>query len=90
MSFFEVVPTHSFSEYVSVTESAIRLERIEHLLKDLRYEVERGVVEQEINETLSYRFYVPISRVIPGGVVFCEFRTRPVLSKSQPRLKLVE
>ena len=73
-----------------MTESAIRLERIERLLKDLRYEIERGVVEQEINETLSYRFYVPISRSIPGGVVFCEFRTRPSHMYPSERLKLVE
>src|SRR5262245_26506352 len=56
-----------------------RHERIVRLLGELRYEIERGMLENEIDESLSFRFYVPISRRIPGGVVRCEFRTRPIL-----------
>jgi hypothetical protein len=35
-------------------------ERIEKLLDELRYEVERGMLEGDIDETLEFRFYVPI------------------------------
>jgi hypothetical protein len=70
--------------------------RIKRMLKELRYEVERGMMEHELDEELGYRFYVPISNKIPDGVVFCEFRTRPVPrhfmhpDDLQPRLKLVK
>lgn len=74
-----------------------RQERIERLLTELRYEVERGMLEREIGEEMTYRFFVPISSKIPDGVVFCEFRTKPctrydVLGYdvlNEPRLKLV-
>ena len=72
-----------------------RRERIEKLLHELRYEVERGMLERDIDETLTFRFYVPISNAIPDGVVFCEFRTRPVHrymmnpADMQPRLRVV-
>lgn len=49
-----------------------RMERIEKLLHELRYEVERGMLEKDIDETIGYRFYVPLSRAIPDGVVFCK------------------
>lgn len=73
-----------------------RQERIEKLLHELRYEVERGMMEGDIHETMGFRFYVPLSKVIPDGVVFCEFRTRPIprhmmdLAAIQPRLRLVK
>lgn len=73
-----------------------RRERIEKLLHELRYEVERGMLERDIDETMGFRFYVPLSQAIPDGVVFCEFRTRPVPrhymlgDDLQPRLKLVK
>lgn len=73
-----------------------RQERIEKLLHELRYEVERGMMERDIGEEMGFRFYVPISNKIPDGVVFCEFRTRPVPRHAmhpddmQPRLKLVK
>ena len=72
-----------------------RRQRIEKLLHELRYEVERGMLERDIDETMGFRFYVPLCRAIPDGVVFCEFRTRPVpryyMSPDdlQPRLKLI-
>ena len=73
-----------------------RQERIEKLLHELRYEVERGMLERDIGEEIGFRFYVPISNKILDGVVFCEFRTRPVPRYEmhpddlQPRLKLVK
>jgi len=55
-----------------------RMERIEKLLFELRYEIERGMLERDIGEEIGFRFYVPISSKSPDGVVFCEFRTRPI------------
>jgi hypothetical protein len=73
-----------------------RMERIERLLKELEYEIVRGMMDGEIDEEIGFRFYVPLSKKIPDGVVFCEFRTRP-LPKGQmdpahlePRLKVVK
>lgn len=74
----------------------VRRERIERLLHDLRYEIERGMMDRDIEETMVFGFYVPISNSIPDGVVFCEFRTRPIPryamnpADMQPRLKLVK
>lgn len=65
-------------------------------MRELEYEVTRGMMEKEIGEEMGFRFYVPISNKIPDGVVFCEFRTRPVQrvmmspDDLQPRLKLVK
>lgn len=73
-----------------------RMERIERLLHELRYEVERGMMNNEIDEHLGYRFCVPISRNIPDGMVWCEFRTRPLPHYAMhpdydtPRLKIVK
>lgn len=73
-----------------------RRERITKLLHELRYEVERGMLEKDIDETMGFRFYVSLSRAIPDGVVFCEFRTRPIPrhmmnpADIEPRLKLVK
>ena len=72
-----------------------RRERIEKLLHELRYEIERGMMERDIDEVMGFRFYVPISQQIPDGVVFCEFRTRPIPRYAmspedlRPRLKIV-
>ncbi len=73
-----------------------RRERIERLLKELEYEITRGMMEGEIDETIGFRFYVPISKAIPDGVVACHFETRPVhrhhmaLRDMEPRLKIVK
>lgn len=72
-----------------------RRERIEKLLHELRYEVERGMLERDIDETMGFEFYVPISNVIPDGVVRCKFVTRPIPrylmdpANMQPRLRVV-
>lgn len=74
----------------------IRMERIERLLKELEYEVTRGMMDGEVDETLGFRFYVPISKKVPDGVVACQFQTRPIhrhnmhLDDMQPRLKVVK
>lgn len=73
----------------------VRQERIERLLKELEYEVTRGILEKDIPEEMGFRFCVGISKKIPDGVVACEFRTRPVpryamdIDDLQPRLRLV-
>ena len=55
-----------------------RINRIDTLLYELQYEITRGMMENDIDETMVYEFAVPVSRRLPGGVVLCEFRTRPV------------
>jgi len=65
-------------------KAEFRKDRIERLLYELRYEIERGMLERDIDETLMFKFYVPLSQRIPGGVVKCEFRTRPV-----PRFEVI-
>lgn len=55
-----------------------RYERIERLLQELQYEITRGMMEREVDETLTFRWVVPACQKIPGGVVACEFRTRPL------------
>jgi hypothetical protein len=73
-----------------------RMQRIEKLLAELRYEIERGMMEQDIDETIGYSFYVPRSVQIPDGVVQCIFHTRPILRHMmpsgiiEPRLKLMK
>lgn len=73
-----------------------RKERIEKLLHELRYEVERGMMERDLDESMGFRFVVPISRQIPDGVVHCEFRTRPMprgaycIDDLEPRLRVVK
>lgn len=60
-----------------MAENNPRLERIERLLRELEYEVTRGMMERDISETIDFKFIVPISKALPGGVVACEFYTRP-------------
>ena len=74
-----------------------RNERVERLLHELRYEIEVGMLQGEIDETIGFEFYVPTSKSIPDGVVYCSFRTRPVHRKDvldrgyqKPRLKAVK
>ena len=75
-----------------------RKERIEKMLHELRYEIEVGMMQGDIDETLSFRFVVPTSKAIPDGVVVCEFRTRPTptprgyagFDTAEPRLRVVK
>ena len=55
-----------------------RADRIDRLLNELKYEMTRGMMENEIEEQWGLRFVVPISRNFRDGVVLCEFRSRPV------------
>lgn len=76
--------------------TSFRWERIQRLLHELRYEIERGMMEGEIDEQIGYRFVVPVSKAIRDGIVMCEFRTRPMpryaysLEDLEPRLKVVK
>lgn len=73
-----------------------REERIEKLLNELRYEIERGLHERELNESMGFIFYYPLSRSIPDGVVMGEFRLRPLPRYGmhpdhiQPRLRVIK
>ena len=73
-----------------------REERIERLLKELEYELVRGIIEGEIAEEMHWRYIVGVSRKIPDGAVLCTFDTRPVtrydicLVDMQPRLRVVK
>ena len=83
---------------MSQSNQDYRQERIERLFQELRYEIERGMMDGEIDESLGFRFYVPVSKAIPDGVVFCEFRSRPIHRHSiigtdigaEPKLRVVK
>ena len=74
-------------------KSTWRQERIEKLLHELRYEVTRGMMEGEIDESLSFSFIVGASREIPKGVVNCRFETMPTIYPNfdhrEPKLRVV-
>jgi len=55
-------------------QSKMRMERIERLLYELKYEITRGVMEREIEEQIGFEFLIPSKR---GGeyMVHCHFRT---------------
>ena len=65
-------------------------------MHELRYEVERGLMEREIPEEMGFRFVFGVSHKIPNGVVACEFRMRPMPHYAvspddlQPRLRVVK
>jgi hypothetical protein len=73
-----------------------RMERIERLLSELQYEIETGMVQGEVEETLIMQWFVPLSKSIPDGVVRCRFETRPLPRHCmgseylEPRLKVVK
>lgn len=73
-----------------------RKERIEKMLQELRYEIEVGMMQGDIDETLGFDFVVPVSKAIPNGVVMCSFRTRPTPRYAvypghlEPKLKVVK
>lgn len=76
--------------------SGYRWERINRLFHELRYEIERGMMQGEIEEQIGFRFVVPTSKAIPNGVVHCEFRSRPMPGHSlnfddfEPKLRVVK
>lgn len=55
-----------------------RLERIEKLMHELRHEITRGIMENEIEETMTFNFVVPVSRIFPKGCVCFRLETRPM------------
>lgn len=58
--------------------SSSRIERIEKLMYQLRDEIEHGVIAGDINEKLAFDFYIPFSRRIKKGMVYCLFETKPI------------
>lgn len=75
----------------------IRKERIERLLRELEYEITRGMMEREVEEEMTFRFVVPVSKHFHNGVVDCRFMTRPVQhavflgpDANQPKLTVVK
>lgn len=66
------------SEQRTIDPVNYRWERITRLLEELKYEVTRGMMEGEIDESIGFRFAVPVSKTFRNGVVACEFRTRPM------------
>ena len=79
-------------------ETNFCMQRIEKLFHELRYEIERGIMKRDIDETIGFEFVIPLSRAIPDGVIVCRFESRPrprhealMFSHSvQPRLRLVK
>jgi hypothetical protein len=69
-----------------MSNPSYRKERVERLLEELQYEISRGVLEREIDEEIGFRFIVPKSSKVLDGVVFCEFRTRPMHRYEVPGL----
>ena len=74
-----------------------RKERIERMLHELRYEVEIGMLQGDIDECIGFEFFVSTSKEIPNGVVHCSFRTRPMHRQhamgygyNEPRLKIIK
>jgi hypothetical protein len=79
------------------TEAEYRKERIERLIHELEYELTRGVMDHEIEESLHWRYIIPVSRKIPNGVVVVQMQMWPATrdtvlpsGHTGPRLKLVE
>lgn len=77
-------------------EAEYRKERIDRLLHELKYEITRGMMEQEIDEIIGFEFIVPVSQSIKDGVIICKFETTPMphyhlrLGNKKMNLKLVE
>lgn len=68
-----------------MTEAAkMRKERITRLLSELEYELVRGLVEGEIEEEMHWRYVLPMSKAIPGGVVTMAFVMRPAPAYAVP------
>lgn len=63
---------------------SMRKERIFRLLRELEYELTRGVMENEIEEEMTWQYILPLCRSIPGGIVAMEFRMRPLSRHSVP------
>lgn len=64
--------------------AAMRKERIERLLSELQYELVRGLTEGEIEEEMHWRYVLPMSKAIPGGVVTMAFVMRPAPAYAVP------
>jgi hypothetical protein len=55
-----------------------RMQRVERLLEELKYEVTRGMLEGDLpDETMGFRFYVPISKAIYEALCSASFAHAP-------------
>ena len=80
------------------TEAQMRLERIERLLKELSYEITRGVMEREIEPHLQYTQLMPLVGYTGGfdaallTVILRPENSSPAwsLPPSRPRLRVVD
>ena len=69
-----------------------RLERIKRLLKELEYEVTRGVIEREVQE-ITFQFQIPVAINDNFDCTECRFEIRPSFGfgmKSNTPLKVVK
>lgn len=75
-----------------MTDASFRHERIERLLRELEYEVTRGVMEREIEPQMG------MNKILPGGPtgqVVMRFEVRPSTGREffgedqMPRLRVV-
>lgn len=62
------------------TDQDMRLERINRLLRELQYEVTRGVMEHDIDPEIGFTFQMPYK----DDLVFGEFRTRIMKPRDTP------
>ncbi len=58
-------------------DNTYRKERIDRLLHELRYEITRGIMDGEIDESMSFQFIVPQSQ-LKDCFVIGDFRIRPI------------
>lgn len=67
------------------------------MFAELRYEIEVGMLQGDIEESIAFEWVVPVSKALPEGVVMCSFRSRPMhrqnvfgMGHEQPRLRVVK
>lgn len=72
----------------------IRLERVERLLDELRYEMTRGIMEHDLPEEINFGFMLPSK--VSGKVVVCRLQCAvesqgwPPLHNQSNKLQLVK
>ena len=71
-----------------------RINRIDILLYELKYEVTRGIMEGDIEEHMTYEFFIPQSKELKGGIIQCTFNTKPTFYNTalynEPKLRVVK
>lgn len=76
-----------------MSDPGYRKDRIERLLQEVRYEVERGVLGREIPETLGFEFVIPVSKEGDDWCVQFVVRMKPMprwqIASDTRKLKLI-